>query len=276
MKNILFFGYGYVVDRFCKTSQVKFDNKYVISRSEVNHTSIKWQNINKFSNCEKITHLLISIPPCADEKKISNQLRGLDLSNLEWCGYLSATSVYGDYKGDWVNENSALRSNTESGKERISSEVLWKEILPEVNILRLAGIYGPKRSAVERVLNGGARRIIKEGHFFSRIHVDDIVQAIDKLIFSLIHKQIFNLADDLPASQHEVIDYVCKLIDCVQPETILFNSGNISKKMLDFYSENKKVSNLKLKTKLDLDLKYPTYKQGLEAIWKEFYYDRKT
>lgn len=219
---------------------------------------------------EDVTHLLISTPPNddGDPTFLLHSEEILQLKNLKWIGYLSTTSVYGDRDGEWVDENSELRPSSQRGSRRKKAEDQWLSISSEqlpVHVFRLAGIYGPGRSALDSIRAGMARRIEKPGHAFSRIHVEDIVNV---LLTSMAKPQAgtaYNVCDDQAAPSHEIIAYACELIGRPPPPLIPFDQADLSPMARSFYSDNKRLRNDKIKTELGVNLKYPTYKEGLKA-----------
>jgi nucleoside-diphosphate-sugar epimerase len=220
------------------------------------------------------THILISIPPNQDGDIVfkAHARDILQIPTVEWIGYLSSTSVYGNRHGEWVDEESEVQPNSERGSKRAKAETQWLKMrriagIP-INIFRLAGIYGIGRSALDSVRAGNARRIYKEGHAFNRIHVDDIVQV---LIASMNQPQpgdIYNVADNDPAQSHELIDYAHKLLGMQSPELIDVEDADLSPMARSFYKDNKRVDNTRIKEKLGVELKYPDYKSGLDAIFE--------
>lgn len=221
-----------------------------------------------------VTHVLISTPP-DQEGDIVHRLHADDirrLPKLEWVGYLSTTGVYGDRDGGTVDEESELTPNTIRGTRRAVAESQWIQQcrargMP-VQIFRLAGIYGPGRSAIDSVRAGIARRIIKPGHAFSRVHVDDIVQSLKASFAKPTPGEIFNVVDDEAAASHEVIAYASRLLGQDPPPLIRFEDANLAPITLSFYSDNKRVKNGKLKTELGVKLIYPNYRLGLEGCLK--------
>lgn len=184
-----------------------------------------------------------------------------------WVGYLSTTGVYGDRNGDWVDETSSLDPATERGKRRVAAEASWRGIenLP-LHIFRLAGIYGPSRGPFAKVRNGTAQRIIKPGQVFSRIHVDDIAQAV---VASILHPNpgaVYNLCDDDPAPPQDVIAHAATLLGLPLPPEVAFDTAVLSPMARSFYSESKRVSNARMKNELGIQLKHPDYKSGLQHI----------
>jgi hypothetical protein len=229
------------------------------------------------------THLLISTPPDREgdytfEAHADDILR--QMPNLKWVGYLSTTGVYGDRDGAWVDETSEKRPSSIRGTRRVMAEEQWLSLLKDyklpVHIFRIAGIYGPGRSAIDSVRVGIARRIIKPGHAFSRIHVEDLVAAIIASMHNPSPGQIYNLADDEAAPSHEVIAYAARLLGKEPPPLVRFEDANLAPITLSFYSDNKRVHNDKIKEKLGVVLKYPNYRVGLESCLalEKFYADK--
>lgn len=221
---------------------------------------------------KNITHLLISTPPdrdgdCVFESHADDILR--QMPNLKWVGYLSTTGVYGDRDGAWVDETSEMRPSSIRGTRRAMAEEQWLSLFKDyglpVHIFRIAGIYGPGRSAIDSVRVGIARRIIKPGHAFCRIHVEDIVAALMASMQNPQPGQIYNLADDEAAPSHEVIAYAARLLGKDPPPLVRFEDANLAPITLSFYSDNKRVTNTKIKDQLGVVLKYPNYRVGLEA-----------
>jgi len=217
------------------------------------------------------THLLISTPP-GDEGDPTFLMHGrdiADLKNLQWVGYLSTTGVYGDRGGDWVDENAELIPTSQRGTRRMKAEQQWLSLfhsqgLP-VHIFRLAGIYGPGRSALDSIRAGVARRIDKPGHAFSRIHVEDIVQILRASMERPNPGEVYNVCDDYPTPSHEVIDHACQLLGRPVPPLIPFEGADLAPITQSFYADNKRIKNDKIKTRLGIELKYKDYKQGLQA-----------
>lgn len=218
-----------------------------------------------------VTHLLISTPPDdeGDPVFIMHADDILRHDTLKWVGYLSSTSVYGDRGGAWVDETTEPVPNSKRGSRRLLAEEQWlslqkKHGLP-VHIFRLAGIYGPGRSALDSVRAGVARRIDKPGHAFSRIHVDDIVGALLASMLNPAPGEIYNVCDDNAAPSHEVIKYACELLGLTPPPLIPFEDAGMAPIALSFYKDNKRVRNDKIKEALGVVLRYPDYRAGLRA-----------
>ena len=220
------------------------------------------------------SHVLVSAPPTAGGDPVLTY-HGDDLAQLKklaWVGYLSTTGVYGDWKGDWVDESSELKTINERGKHRIKAEnewlKLWEQFGVPVHIFRLAGIYGPGRNAIETVRTGRARRIKKRGQVFSRVHVDDISQVLAASISMPHPSRIYNVCDNEAAPPQDVISYACYLLGVEPPPLVPFEGAGLSPMARSFYSENKRVSNLRISKELGVQLKWPDYRLGLKSLLK--------
>ena len=221
---------------------------------------------------ERVTHLLVSTPP-DDEGDPAFLLHAQDIlrvcKNLEWVGYLSTTGVYGNTDGEWIDESAPLQATSRRGIKRAKAEEQWLSLhrssgLP-VHILRLSGIYGPGRSALDSVRAGIARRIDKPGQVFGRIHVEDIAQAIKASMDHPMPGAIYNVIDNEPAPSHEVIAHACQLLGFAEPPLIPIEEADLSPMAQSFYDDNRRVKNEKLKNELGVALKYPTYREGLQG-----------
>ncbi len=220
---------------------------------------------------EGTTHLLISTPP-NDEGDPTFAQHAQDILNiptLEWVGYLSTTGVYGDREGGIVDENSEIRPNTKRGSRRVRAEREWYSLLQHYNlplhVFRLAGIYGPGRSALDSVRGGVARRINKPGQVFNRIHVEDIVQVLIASMEKHNPGAAYNLSDDDPVPSHEVILYACQLLGIEPPPLIPYNEADMAPIARSFYNDNKRVANHRIKSELGITLLYPNYRDGIDA-----------
>ena len=219
-----------------------------------------------------VTHLLISAGPGADGDPVLNAYRdeiAARVGQFEWAGYLSTTGVYGDHQGGWVDEATPLAPSTRRGQWRKAAEEAWAAIpgLP-VHIFRLAGIYGPGRGPFAKVRAGTARRIIKPGQVFSRIHVDDIAQVLAASIARPNPGAAYNLCDDDPAPPQEVIAHAAKLLGLPLPPEEPFDTAEMTPMARSFYAESKRVRNDRIKDELGVSLIYPDYRAGLAALLK--------
>ncbi|MCB1353126.1 MAG: SDR family oxidoreductase [Rhodobacteraceae bacterium] len=213
------------------------------------------------------SHILVSIPPDAGgDPALARFGASLAAARPLWVGYLSTTGVYGDRQGDWVSEASPLRPVNARSERRVAAEAAWRATGLPLHIFRLAGIYGPGRSALDRLREGRAQRIVKDGQIFSRIHRDDIARVLRASIERPRPGAAYNVADDLPAPPQDVIAYAAKLLGLPCPPAIAFEDAGLSPMARSFYAESKKVSNRLIREELAVDLAYPDYKAGLRAI----------
>ena len=236
------------------------NNEYLFNNDNIFDTSI----------LEDVTHILISIPPTeyGDIVYIELLKHLKKLKKLSWIGYLSSTSVYGDHQGNWVQENSKLNPNDYLGKNRIIAENQWLRSELPINILRLSGIYGKNRSTFDSIKANRASRIYKENHYFSRIYIKDLVSMIKKIISSPNIGEIYNISDDTPSPNHEVVSFAYKLLNQSPPPIINIEDANLSEMMQHYYNSSKKVDNNKFKKDYNFELEFPSYKQGLTDILK--------
>lgn len=218
------------------------------------------------------THVLVSIPPGADGDP-ALQVYGSDIAaspSVSWIGYYSSVSVYGDSKGEWVDETTPPDPATDRGRRRLDAELAWADLGRSANkaivVLRLPGIYGPGRSAIDQLRAGTARRIFKPGQVTNRVHVDDIATATEAALDLAGGVHIFNVTDDLPAPPQDVIEYGAELLGVPCPPATDPTDAGLSPMARSFYAESKKVSNARIKDELGIKLAYPTYVEGLKAI----------
>lgn len=223
------------------------------------------------------THILSTVPPGpAGDPVVALYARDIAAApSLRWAGYLSSTVVYGDRGGAWVDEDTPPAPSQPRGHDRLAAEEAWARFAPRiaVDLFRLAGIYGPGRSALEAVREGRARIIGKPGHAFGRIHRDDITQAVLAAMRQHLpgDVRIFNLSDDQPAETGEVIMEAARLLGVEPPPTIPFETAvqTMSPMARSFWTENRKVSSAKSKAALRISWRYPTFREGLAAILTE-------
>lgn len=219
------------------------------------------------------THLLASAPPedAGDPFLRRHEEMALEAAqSLEWAGYLSTTGVYGDRRGGWVDEESELQPDTARGKKRLAAEKDWlafgeKSGVP-VQLFRLAGIYGPYRNQLTSLKEGKARRIVKPGQVFSRIHVEDIARILKASIAAPHAGAAYNVCDDEAAPPQDVIAYAAELLGRAPPPEIPFEDADLSPMARSFYEDSKRVSNRRIKEELGVTLRYPTYREGLKAL----------
>lgn len=212
--------------------------------------------------------ILTSIPPMRDGSDPALDALAHLTPTADWVGYLSATSVYGDRKGRWAFEGEAPTPSLKRGRARAEAEVAWVETLWPVHIFRLAGIYGPGRAPFDKLREGTARAVIKEGHVVNRIHVDDIISAIHLSLKTPNPQVIYNLADGHPAPPQDVLDYAAGLLKQAPPPRVDVNHADVSKMARSFYAECKRINADKARRELGWTPQYISYRDGLEAIFK--------
>jgi nucleoside-diphosphate-sugar epimerase len=283
--NIVCFGFGQVAKNFIKKiNNDKVSFKLTTTSREVSKNK-KFENISydsfqftekNFDNnfilrLEEADHILLSIPPSNGvDVVIKNFKNYFKSKKLKWITYLSATSVYGDHDGGWVDENSETKPSSLNGIGRLKVEKEWMKLankfdLP-LQIFRLSGIYSNQYNILTRLKSGEAKIINKKNHFFSRIHVEDIANILSKSLNQFKKNEVYNISDDKPASAEEVAMYGVKLIGVNKPKSIEINE--IESEMLKgFYKDSKKVNNKKMKEFFNYKLKYPTYVEGLNYIF---------
>ena len=284
-KNIVCFGFGQVAKNFIKKLNDQGVPFKLTTTSREDSKNKKFENINYESfqfteegfdknfitRFEKADHILLSISPINGADIVIKNLKDYFKSNkFKWITYLSATSVYGDHKGEWVDENSETKPTSQNGIERLKVEKEWMQLASKYNlpfqIFRLSGIYSNQYNILKRLKSGEAKIINKKNHFFSRIHVEDIANVLSSSLNNFKKKEIYNISDNQPASAEEVVMYGVKLLGIDKPKTIEINE--IKSEMLkNFYKDSKKVDNKKMKEFFNHKLKYPTYVEGLNYIF---------
>ncbi len=226
------------------------------------------------ADLEQATHVLLSAGPDQGRDPVLAELRDVfaDLApNFTWVGYLSTTGVYGDHQGGWVDETTPAKPSTKRGAARVATEGEWQALAQDhglpLHIFRLPGIYGPGRGPFEKVRRGTARRIIKEGQVFGRIHVEDIAQTLLASMRTPNPGAIYNVSDDDPAPPQDVIGYAAKLLGAPIPPAIPFEKAEMTPMARSFYAESKRVDNQRMKEELGIKLRYPDYRSGLNALF---------
>ena len=290
MKNIKIFcfGFGQVAKNFIKklnTEQYNI-NLSATSRSESSKKIFNGINYNSYLfdseefdqnlvvKLKEADHILVSIPPENQEDLvIKNFSKFIESSKVKWITYLSATSIYGDHKGEWVNENSKTNPISNNGIARLKAENAWVSLeknkkIP-VQIFRLSGIYSNEKNILIRLKSGEVKLINKKNHYFSRIHVDDISNILFKSLSKFKSGEIYNLSDDKPSTSEDVTLFGAKMLNIENIEKI--EVDQIKSEMLkNFYNESKKVSNKKVKSYFNYNLKFPSYIEGLNYIRSNF------
>ncbi len=265
---------GWKVSGTCQSSEKKAEletegvTAYIFDRQNSFDTPLE--------TLGSVTHILSSVPP--DEQGdpivdlVGDYFGGLE--NLEWIGYLSTTGVYGDTKGEMVDETAKLNPSSERSRRRMRAEGQWfalyeQQKLP-VHLFRLPGIYGPGYSTFDRVRDGKAKRISRPGHNFSRIHVEDIAQTLRASMSRPNSGAVYNVCDDEAAPPSDLITFTCDLL-CTEPPTeISWDEArqSMSPMALSFWDDNRRIDNRRIKEELGVKLIYPNYRVGLSAIFE--------
>ena len=282
--NIFCFGFGQVAKNFIKKLTIE---KYNITLTTTSRNKSSKENFNginynshlfnseRFDNnllteLKKADHILVSIPPENQEDLvIKNFSKFIEDSKAKWITYLSATSVYGNHNGEWVNEKSETKPTSPNGVARLKAENLWLALATSKNlsvqIFRLSGIYSNEKNILFRLKLGTMKLINKNYHYFSRIHVEDIANILFKSLSKFKSGEIYNLADDKPSSSVDITLYGAKILNIKNLKKIEVNE--IESEMLkNFYKDSKKVSNQKIKNYFSYNFKFPTYVEGLNYI----------
>ena len=285
--NIICFGFGQVAKNFIKKLKDQGATFKLTATSREESKTKEFENItyesfqftkegfdkNFLKRFEEADLILLSIAPIHGVDIVIKNFKDNFKSNkLKWITYLSATSVYGNHNGEWVDENSETKPTSPNGVDRLKVEKEWMQLASKFDlpfqIFRLSGIYSNQFNILKRLKSGEAKIINKKNHFFSRIHVEDIANILFSSLNNFKKKEIYNISDNLPASAEEVAMYGVKLLGIDKPKTIEINE--IESEMLkNFYKDSKKVDNKKMKEFFNHKLKYPTYVEGLNYIFNK-------
>ena len=279
MTNVLLsIGHGFTAREFGKHVQAKNWTVIGTTRSSekaqeldaLGVQSLVWPGNSLKSAIEEATHILVSASPNDDGDTFLNEYKNAlaEKTNLKWIGYLSTTGVYGDHGGAWVDEQTPVQPSTKRGMYRAKVEQDWLNSGLPVHVCGLAGIYGAGRGPFEKLRNGTARLIKKKGQVFGRIHIEDI----SRCLFASTEKpnpgRIYNLSDDEPASPEDILSYAAELLGMPTPPEVDFETADMTPLARSFYSECKRVRNDSMKDELGIKLRYPGYREALDAILK--------
>jgi nucleoside-diphosphate-sugar epimerase len=260
--HLLIFGMGYTAGHLAQ--HLRSIGWHVIgTRRTADESNIAFEDkaqVQAALSCA--THILSSVPPSRDgiDQVLSQYGDAIKAANLGWSGYLSSTGVYGDARGAWVDESAPV-SGRRAGRN--IADLAWQDLRSDMRVFRLPGIYGPGRSALERVAEGKAHRINLPEQIFSRVHVDDIIGGITASFDG--PAGVYNLADDYPCSQNQVIEAACDLLGAPYPPMQSLDAAQLSPMALAFYAENRRVANHKAKRLLGWTPQYANYRAGLAA-----------
>lgn len=220
------------------------------------------------------SHVLVSIAPGeAGDPVLLHHGADLAAARPAWTGYLSTVGVYGDHGGAWVDEETPCRPVSRRSVQRVAAEQAWlahgETHERVVQVFRLSGIYGPGRNAFVNFEKGTARRLVKPGQVFNRIHVADIAGALEAAIDGPARTRVFNVTDNEPAPPQDVVSHAADLLGVAPPPEQDFASADLSPMARSFYGENKRVSNARIKSELGYDFLFPTYREALAALYRD-------
>ncbi|GLK76682.1 NAD(P)-dependent oxidoreductase [Methylopila jiangsuensis] len=287
MRRLVVIGCGYTARRFVALHGAGFDAVDVTARSPDKAAALAADGLRAHSfdgsslapalkeALERATHLLVSAPPDDHGDPTLRAARDVLRSapDLAWIGYLSTIGVYADAGGGWVDEATPPEADSVRGARRIAVEREWlalgRDAGVAVQVFRLAGIYGPGRNQIENLKAGTAKRLVKPGQVFNRIHVDDIATALAAGIARPQAGPIVNVTDDEPAPPQDVVAYAAELLGVPPPPEAAFETADISPMARSFYSSNKRVANRALREAFGVALAYPTYREGIAALTRE-------
>lgn len=279
---VLIFGMGYTARALVEAWPDDWPRDFVVTtRSREKAEALKCEGFaarvfpgdDLGAEVAQATHILATAGPAEGHDPVLAELRDSfaeTAPHLDWVGYLSTTGVYGDHDGGWVDENTPLTPSTARGRARLGAEEEWQALhrdhgLP-LHVFRLAGIYGPGRGPFEKVRNGTARRIVKPGQVFSRIHVEDIARVLIASMRRPNPGAVYNVCDDDPAPPQDVIAHAAELLGLPVPPEVPFEEAELSPMARSFYAESKRVRNDRIKSELGVRLRYPDYRAGLAQL----------
>jgi nucleoside-diphosphate-sugar epimerase len=274
VKHLLCFGFGFSARTLCARLNPTDWKISATSRTVEGAGKIKASGFSAFLFDRDfvipsdVTHIVSSVPPddSGDPVLQSFTAQLERLKHVQWIGYLSTTGVYGNKGGEWVDEDSPLVPNTIRGERRILAERAWASLDLPVHLFRLAGIYGPGSNQLLTVKNGTAKRVIKAGQIFSRIHVEDIAGVLEASISKPHPGRAYNVCDDEPCPPQDVVAYAAELLGLPVPPDVPFEQAELSPMAKSFYADSKRVLNTRIKTELGYKLIHPNYRVGLKAL----------
>lgn len=281
--HIFCFGLGYVGTAVCEALLHKGWTISGTVRTEDKRAALEAKGFEVFCDqaivheatlkaLSRASHILVTVPPSVGGDSIFDTYHSVlsSLKTVRWLGYLSSSIVYGDAQGAWIDEDTPVNPNNQRGDRRIKAEKDWLDCGFAGHIFRISGIYGPERNALVKIKNGTAQPVLKENHVFCRIHIDDIVVSLIASMKRPNAGSVYNLADDEPAASQDVISYAAQLLNMISPEAVRIEEGGLSPMALSFYDGCRRLKNNKIKNELGVKLIYPTYREGLAALVKDF------
>ncbi|MBB4041732.1 nucleoside-diphosphate-sugar epimerase [Microvirga flocculans] len=282
--NLFVFGLGYTAQQFIALYRHRFTEIGGTVRSAEKAQALASTGIKAYhfdgsdfdpgivDRLSQADALLVSVPPKGETDPVLEQFSKVIASapRLRWVGYLSTVGVYGNADGAWVDETTPPNPATLRSRQRIAAERQWLAIGENapfsVQIFRLAGIYGPGRNALLKIVDGTAQRIVKPGQVFNRIHTEDVAQVLMASVAHPNRNAIYNVTDDEPGPPQDVIAYAAQLLGREPPPEVPFDQADQSPMARSFYEDNKRVRNERIKKELGIALRHPTYRDGLRAL----------
>lgn len=283
--NLFVFGLGYSAEYFVRTRRREFgsicgtvrtDERAVAMRGVLDDVDVlAFDDPSVPDKLARADLLLVSVPPSGgSDPALARYMQEVATSNVRRIVYLSTIGVYGGKDGLWVDEDAPTSPSSRRGHARVEAESAWTALGARMGapvfVLRLAGIYGPGSNALENVRRGTAKRIVRPGQVFNRIHVEDIARAISASISSQAEGGVFNVCDDEPSPPQDVIVHAAHLLGRAPPPGIAFDQADLSPMARTFWENNQRVSNRRLKETLGVKLRYPSYREGLSALAQDF------
>ena len=284
--NLFVFGLGYTARQFIAMYRERFTGVCGTSRSPDKLHGLEAEGVEAFrfdatgydprilDRLAATDAVLVSVPPAGDADPVLEAFSEAIAAapRLRWVGYLSTVGVYGNADGGWVDETTPPNPASARARHRIAAERRWLDLGERssfaVQIFRLAGIYGPGRNALLKVADGTAKRIVKPGQVFNRIHTADIAGVLKASLEHPSRNAIYNVADDEPGPPQDVIAYAAELLGVEPPPEVPFEEAEQSPMARAFYADTKRVRNARIKTDLGVTLRYPTYRHGLRALFE--------
>lgn len=285
-RKLLIFGAGFSSRAIACQASADFDEIAGTTRSRDNFEAISGYGIKPLlfngqdadreliTSLREATAILVSIAPAETGDPVLNAI-GDELDacpGLKWIGYLSTVGVYGNHDGAWVDENTPCKPVSRRSIQRLAAEKAWRERADRLglplSVFRLSGIYGPGRNTFINLEKGRARRLVKPGQVFNRIHRDDIASAVT-LAMKKSANAVFNITDDEPAPPQDLVTFAAGLMGIEPPPETDFESADLTVMARSFYGENKRVSNARSKRELGLEYQWPNYRQSLRKLWQE-------
>ena len=258
---------GWQISATCRTSE----KAALLEASGIRPVLLSGKKVT-VTDLDKADHILISVPPEQDGSDPVINFAEAALAalqdQLKWVGYLSTTGVYGDHQGAWIDEETPAGLLSERGQRRVAAEAQWAATGLPMHYFRLAGIYGPGRNSLRALQNGTARRVVKQGQVFSRIHLADITRILEASMANPNAGRAYSVCDDTPAPPQDVVTYAAELMGVSPPALQDFATAELSPMARSFYGENKRIRNNRIKEELGVSLEYPDYRAGLSALWE--------